>query len=270
MSLSDRPIVTRAQLVSDLTGLGIEAGDVVMFHASVKAIGWVVGGPDVVIQALLDVVGAKGTLMMYVSVEEPIYDLPTLSEAARQAYLANAPAFDPNRTRAHRKWSILTEYLRTWPGAMRSANPEAGVAAVGAKARWLTADHPLQYGYGVASPFEKLVQLSGKVLMLGAPLDTITLLHHAEHLANIPNKRIVSYQWPIERDGKRVWVNIEEFDTSRGIVDWAHGDTFEAIGKAFLGAGHGRSGKVGDADSHVFDAQSLVGFGVKWFEDRFA
>jgi aminoglycoside N3'-acetyltransferase len=50
-------------LVSDLKKFGVAAGDTIMLHASVKAIGWMVGGPDIVIQALLDVIGHEGTLM---------------------------------------------------------------------------------------------------------------------------------------------------------------------------------------------------------------
>ncbi len=81
---------------------------------------------------------------------------------------------------------ILAEFIRTTPGARRSGNPGASVAAIGAQAEWLTADHPLDYGYGPGSPLAKLVEAGGKVLMAGAPPDTMTLLHHAEHLARIP------------------------------------------------------------------------------------
>ena len=56
------------------------------------------------------------------------------------------------------------------------------MAAVGAQAEWLTRDHPSDYGYGPGSPLAKLVESGGKVLMLGAPLDTITLLHYAGEL----------------------------------------------------------------------------------------
>jgi aminoglycoside 3-N-acetyltransferase len=38
-----------------------------MLHASVKAIGWVVGGPDIILEALLDLLTPAGTLMMLVS-----------------------------------------------------------------------------------------------------------------------------------------------------------------------------------------------------------
>jgi len=69
-----------------------------------------------------------------------------------------------------------------------------GVVAIGALAEWITADHPYQFGYGEGSPFDKIVQANGQVLMLGAPLDTITLLHYAEHMARIPGKRLRSYR----------------------------------------------------------------------------
>jgi len=121
-------------LAEDLRRLGLLPGQVVMLHASVKAIGWIVGGPDVVIQAILDVLGPEGTLMMYVGWEESPYLSIALEEGHGEAYCRECPAFDPERSRANRKWSILTKYLHTWPGACRSDHPEASVVAMGAKA----------------------------------------------------------------------------------------------------------------------------------------
>ena len=40
---SDLPLATYSQLVRDLTGLGVEPGQTIMLHASVRAIGWIVG-----------------------------------------------------------------------------------------------------------------------------------------------------------------------------------------------------------------------------------
>ena len=146
------PVITRSRLVSDLSKLGIASGDTVMLHASVKAVGWIVGGPDMVLRAILDVLGSTGTLMMYVKCEEPLNEIDEWPEEWQKAYLEECPPFDPSRTRAFREWSILTEYLRTWPGACCSTHPEARMAAVGAKAKWITSDHPLQFGYGADSP----------------------------------------------------------------------------------------------------------------------
>jgi aminoglycoside 3-N-acetyltransferase len=240
-----------------------------MLHASVRALGWVAGGPDVVIRALLDVLTPAGTLMMYVGWEDaPTYEFDEMPGDWQHAYLEEWPPFDPVRSRANRQWGILTEYLRTWPGACRSGNPDVSFAAVGSRARWITEDHPLQYGYGPGSPLAKLCEAGGQVLLLGDLLGSITLLHHAEHVARVPNKRIVRYKVPVLRRGQRVWLEVEEFDTDRGIVDWGQ-DYFELIGREFLASGQGRTGMVGTALSYLVDAAPLVEFAVEWMERTF-
>jgi aminoglycoside 3-N-acetyltransferase len=264
----DLPPITRNVLVADLRKLGIVAGDVVMLHASVKAIGWIVGGPDTVIQALLDVVGQEGTLMMYVSWEDSPYELARWPKNWQKAYLEECPPFDPATSRAYRKWSILTEYLRTWPGAFRSSNPDASCAAVGARAQWITESHSLQYGYGPASPLAKLCEAQGKVLLLGAPLGSITLLHYAEHMANVPNKQIVHYRMPILKGGQRVWVDVEEYDTCGNILPDAK-EYFDLIPREYLASGKGKSRKVGQAQSHLLYAADFVKFAIQWLEKRY-
>ena len=252
-----------------MRALGFSSDDTVMLHASVKAVGWIVGGPDIVIEALLDVLGPRGTLMMYVKCEEPLNELEDWPEDWQQAYLDECPAFDPERTRSLRNWSILSEYLRTWPGACRSANPEASIAAVGMRAEWITSDHPLQYGYGSGTPLAKLCEVGGKVLLLGPLFDSLTILHYAEHMADVPDKRVECYRWPILRNGQCEWVNIEQFDTSGGIVTWPEGDYFMRISKEYMATGKCNSGKVGAADSYLFDANDLAAFAIAWLEERF-
>ncbi len=262
MEASELPIITRSRLVDDLHKLGVLPGQVIMLHASVRAIGWIVGGPDTVIQALLDLLTPEGTLMMYIGWEDSPYELAQWSEERQRAYLEECAPFDPARSRAYRKWSILTEYLRTWPGACRSDHPDASFAAVGG-------NHPLQYGYGPGSPLAKLCEIGGQALLLGAPLNTITLLHYAEHLARVPNKRVVRYKMPILRDGQRVWVEIEEFDTNQGIGGRDAGECFEIIAREYLSSGKGRSGKAGAAQSYLFDAADLSKFAIEWMERAF-
>ena len=238
-------------------------------HASVKAIGHVVGGPTSVLRSLFDVLGRDGTLMMLASWDDSPYELEQWSEKRQRAYMAEGPAFDPATSPAFPGWSILAEHLRTWPGACRSGNPDKSIAAVGAKAAWLTSNHPLQNGYGAGSPLAKLYEAGGRVLLLGAPLNTITSLHYAEHLARIPNKRTVRYKMPLLRDGQREWVEIEELDSGEGIVDWVGGDSFPAIAREFLASGRGRMGTVGGAQSRLFQARELVDFAVEWMEREF-
>ncbi len=263
----DLPPITKSRLKADLKKLGITTGDTIMLHASVKAVGWIVGGPDIVLQALLEMLEKQGTLMMYVGWEDSPYDLASWPEPVQNAYLEECQSFDPVTSRAHQNWGILTEYLRTWSGAYRSNHPDGSFAAVGAKARWLTENHPLQYGYGSGSPLAKLCEVGGKVLLLGAPFGALTIMHYAEHMAKVPNKRVVYYKMPIFHDGRRVWVDIEEFDTSGDILPGAE-EYFQIIPREYFSFGQGKTGKVGDAQSYLFEASDFVKFAVYWLEKQ--
>jgi aminoglycoside 3-N-acetyltransferase len=256
---------TPTQLCADIARLGVAAGQVVMLHTSVKAVGPVLGGPNTILQSLLDVLTTDGTLMMYVGWQEiPDWlDEMTPEEAAH--YRAHHPPFDPATSRAVRENSILAEFLRTWPGAHRSLNAENSMSAVGAKAAWITADHPLNYGYGPGSPLENLVQVGGKVLLLGSPLDTVTLLHYAENRARMRHKNRVHYQYPVLREGQVIWIEVDDFETGE-----PHGDySFEQIVTEYLATGQGQRGMVGSATSYLLDAADLTTFAIAWLEARY-
>ena len=59
----ERPRQTTASLSSDLQRLGLSVGDIVLVHSSLSGLGHVEGGADAVIDALLDAVGAAGTVL---------------------------------------------------------------------------------------------------------------------------------------------------------------------------------------------------------------
>lgn len=248
--------IIRSALLGDLIRLGVQRGDILMVHSSLRAVGSVTGGANVIVQALLDSVGPDGTLVAYVDFE------PFFEEGDE----IEIPVFDKRIARAARDHGVLHETMRTWPGAVRSDHPDAGVAAIGARAEWITAAHPFQYGYGQGSPFDKVVQAGGRVLMLGASLDTVTLLHYAEHKARIPNKRIRRYKRLMPGPAGPQWIDFEEFDTSEPVNDELPSNCFELIVMDYLASGRGLKGPVGDARSYLLEAQDLVDFGVRWLE----
>lgn len=257
---------TRASLAADLLRLGVASGDIVMVHTACREIGPVLGGPDTIIAALCDAVGTAGTVMAYLDWEAPWEDLADDGGRIPADVKPHVPGFDPARTRAARQNGTLPEFLRTTPGACRSGNPGASVAAIGARAPWLTADHPLDYGYGPGTPLARLVDAGGKVLMLGAPLDTMTLIHHAEHLADLPGKHVIHSETPFAGPNGTQWRMIEEFDTGDPVVDALPENFIEAIALAFLAAGHGRRGQVGGAASVLVAAAEILPFAVEWLE----
>lgn len=261
-------------LVRDLGLLGLSAGGVAMVHCRMSALGRVVGGAETVVRALLDVLGPEGTLAAYTGwQDEPPEDLDALDEETRRVYLEEHPAYDPRVARARRDHGRIPETLRTWPGARHSGHPEAGVAAVGARARWLTAPHPYDDAYGAGTPYARLVEAGGRVVVLDAPLDTVTLVHHAEAVAEVPGKRRVSYEAPVLVNGERVWRTFHDIDTTTGALPYerviGERDYVEYLSGAALEAGAGRSGRVGEAAAYLFDARGLAESSVGWIERNF-
>ncbi|QDZ11740.1 aminoglycoside 3-N-acetyltransferase [Devosia ginsengisoli] len=256
-------IWTRAALTEHLSALGLVPGDAVLVHAGLRSVGPILGGPDALIDALRDVVGPDGTILGYCDwqMDELGRDDPVLRQ--------HVPGFDPVRSRSIRDNGAFPELLRTTPGARRSGSPGASCAALGGRAEWFVTDHALDYGYGPQSPFGKLVASGGKTLLIGAPLDTMTLLHHAEHLADIPGKRVLRYESPILVDGQTAWRWFEEFDTGMPVVEGLADDYFEEVVEDFLATGQGRRGLVGHAPSVLVDAPAVVAFAVDWLERRF-
>ncbi len=164
---------------------------------------------------------------------------------------------------------IIAEFVRTTPGARRSANPGASVAALGRLADWITADHPQDYGYGEGSPLARLVEAGGRVLMVGAPWDTMTLLHLADHRARLPGKRVLRYEVPFASESGTEWRFIEEFDTSEPILDAIPENYLERIVEDFVAAGGGHQGLVGKAPSLLVDAEPILAHGIALLENWF-
>jgi aminoglycoside 3-N-acetyltransferase len=275
--------VGRTRLASELRGLGVEPGSVLMVHARVSALGWVVGGTGAVVHALLDALGSDGTLMAYAGWEDDPYDMASWPEAWQAAYEADLPPFDPGTAEAVHANGRLPERIRTWPGAVRSRQPEAGIAALGRRAAWIVADHPLDDAYGAGSPLAKLVEADGQVLALGAPLSTLTLLHHAEATARVDGKRRVIYRMPLLVDGQPIWREFRDIDTAEGAFPYElvadeiaatpgigpDREPFEAIARQALAAGIGTEGRVGAASTVLFPAKALHQFAEAWLEARF-
>jgi aminoglycoside 3-N-acetyltransferase len=267
-------VVTRSGLVDDLGRLGVVAGGVVMVHCRLSSLGHVVGGAEVVVRALFDALGSGGTLVAYTGWQDaPPDDIDALDGEERRAYLEEQPVYDPRVALSRRDHGRVAELLRTWPGSLHSGHPEAGVAAVGALAEEITAYHPCDDAYGGGTPYARVVELGGHVAMLGAPLDTVTLVHHGEAIAEVPDKRRVVYRYPVLESGERVWRTFSDIDTADGALPYerliGREDYVGYLARSALAAGCGKSGPVGEATAHLFDAPDLVDHAVGWIEHNF-
>jgi aminoglycoside 3-N-acetyltransferase len=261
-------ILTRSDLAADLRRIGLTPGDTVMIHAAFGRVGTVLGGPDALVDAVLDAVGPDGTLLSYQDWELSV-DVWDDDGRVLEAFRDHVPPYDPATARPARDHGVVAAVIGTRPGVRRSGNPGASVAALGARARELTADHPLDFGYGEGSPFAHLVAVGGRVLMVGAPLDTMTILHHAEHLADLPGKRRIRVEYPLATPQGTRWRLVEEYDTGRPVVPGPPEDYFERIVEDYLATGAGCRAAVGEADGTLVDAADMVAFAVAWLEERY-
>jgi aminoglycoside 3-N-acetyltransferase len=253
---------SRGELAGDFQALGVAGGDVVMLHASVRSVGEVAGGADQIHLALRDALGPSGTLMMYVGCPSYYDDVGrgVLTPEQEREVLEKHPPFDPITTRSARSHGVLVEFFRTFPGTLVNSHP-ARFAAAGARAADLVAAHPWHQPYGAGSPLDRFRIFGGRILLLGSDHDEVTFLHHVEHMADFPGKKISRYKVPCADGGRVVWRDVEEVNTAG---DGAHENWperfFARIVDAYLERGGNHGGRVGAATAHLIPAQELYDF----------
>ncbi|KKB10612.1 hypothetical protein VE25_17105 [Devosia geojensis] len=244
---------TQASLTADLTHLGLAEGETVIVHSSLSALGWVSGGAVAVIEALLDVLGPQGTLVMPAhssGLTDPAkWGAPPVPADWVEVIRASMPAFDPRRTPTQNMGSIA-ELFRSWPGVERSLHPNCSFAAVGPNTRRILDGHALESPLGEQSPLARLYDLDARVLLLGVGFDKCTMLHLAEGRA-WPDRPLEDEGSPVLVDGVRQWVSYR----AAPVGDPA---TFVRVGERLAEQGEVAAGKVGNADCWLFSARLAV------------
>lgn len=254
---------SRQSLATDLRALGLSAGDVVMVHASIRAVGEVAGGPDEIHLAIKDVITDRGALVMYASCPQYVDEIGrgNLTPEQEAELLEKLPPFDAETARSARDNGALVELLRTYPGSRVNHHP-ARFIAWGARSHALLAEQPWDYAFGAGSVLERLVDLDGNIMLLGSDHDNVTFLHYAEHIVDIPDKRVTRFKVPIAVDGERVWRDMEEFDTSEGVhANWPP-TFFAEIVDGYLAATGNVGGRVGGATSYLLGARGLLEYAL--------
>ncbi|MBM3544937.1 MAG: AAC(3) family N-acetyltransferase [Alphaproteobacteria bacterium] len=247
----------------------MRAGDTLMVHASLRALGPVAGGAEGVIEALERALGPDGTLLMILGCECAWDWVNERPEEERESLLADAPVFDAINAPVFHEVGHLAEAFRQKPGTIVTDNPSGRFGARGRLAGDLLKDAPWHDYYGSRSPLDRFCRIGGRVLRLGAAPDTTTVLHFAEYLADVPKKRRVRRHFRCQgRDGPETRT-VECLDDSNGIVDWPGEDYFATILREYVATGRAMRGKVGAAQSELIDADDLVRFGARWMTERF-
>lgn len=263
--------MTEPRLLADLKALGVQPGDLLMVHASLRKIGlartlYGEGGADLLLDALDAAVGPGGTLLMVLGTEYPMDWVNQKPVAERAALLAGTEPFDYREAAVLPEVGWLAEAFRRRPGTIVSDNPSGRFGARGRLAEALLDHAPWHDYYGPGSPLERLCARGGRILRLGAGSDTVTALHFAEYLADIPDKRRTRWDYMLTGAGGPLHSWTECLDDSEGIARWAGEDYFTVILEAYLAEGRHRAGRVGAAPGELIDAADIVRFGARWME----
>jgi len=256
---------SRSKLADDFRRLGVRPGMTVMLHASVRAVGPVAGGPDQIHLALGDALTDDGTLVMYAACSDGYDDVGRghLTPEEERELLDKQPPFDSLRVRASRSNGTLVEFLRTSPGVVVNDHITRFVVR-GRQVSHLMNGQPWDYAFGRGSLLERFVALDGQILLLGCDHDTVTFLHHAEHIVDIPDKRVARFKVPVLENGARVWRDMEEFDSSDAGAhpNWPKRFFARLVG-SYMRETENRGGRVGDAPTVLLPAQGLLAFALE-------
>ena len=161
-------------LVAAFRALGVTEGMTLCVHSSLSRLGYVDGGADTIIDALQQVVGESGIVMM-----------PAFSMGGDMAsYVRDLDAFDVRTTPS--SVGIVPEMFRRRSDVLRSCHATNSVAAWGDGAAELLAAHEESITpFGFDTPYGRFAERDdAHVLMLDTHLHS--LLHHLQERVNFP------------------------------------------------------------------------------------
>lgn len=232
-------------ILEDLLSLGVKENDTIMVHSSLSSMGNVENGAITVILALCDVVGENGTILF------PSFTYIEANKTNSFSYLDSKCCV-----------GLIPETFRKLPNVIRSFHPTHSVCAIGKNAYEITKDHILdETPLGSNSPFQKLPNYNGKILLIGCGLYCNSFIHALEEIAN------VTYVLGDYKTYKMIDKNnnisykdykVHNFNRANGHIVQRYDRTLEVLDKNDY-----KIGTIHGANSYLIDSTILKEKGVK-------
>lgn len=225
--------VTQADLVAGLRDMGVETGAMLQVHSSLSQLGYVEGGAETVVDALREVVGPEGTVMV-----------PTFNHGSADVY---DPLTTPSANGA------VTEALRRRPEARRSVHPTHPYAAIGKHAEDLVAGHLEVDTFSRRSPLGKLADQGGSILLLGVGMRANTAAHIGETMARVHCLGFNQFPRRVRLEDGRVipaWSVV--WREGPCLIEW------EPLETRLRSRDLIRDGRIGDGEAHLMKALDVI------------
>ncbi len=220
--------VARTQVIRQLHDLGVPRGSVVLVHTSFRETGPVEGGPEGLIEALIEAVGDDGTLVM-----------PSWTGSDDEP-------FDRTSTPCDHLGVVADAFWRR-PGVVRGDHPFA-VAAFGARADEIAGVPFVLPPHAPPSGIGRVHDLDGWVLLLGVDHDADTMIHLAELVAGVPYRQ-ANYITIVEDGTPKRIIYGENDSCCRG---------FNLVGDWLDARGLQRTGRVGRGKAMLARSRDIV------------
>ncbi len=227
--MSAKSRVSRSDILSGLREVGLSEDDLVLVHSSLSAFGYVEGGADTVIDALLEAVGESGTVVVPTFTWGDFHD-------------AEGVTLDLRNTSCRDEVGIIPETFRLRDEARRSTHICHSVAAIGPRTRDVMGHGVSSFGAG--STFHALYDHDAWCLLLGVEFTSCTELHAVEEYMDVPYRthRDFSNSTVILEDGTEIPSHSIEFLREEG-----YRNDFGKMRGVFEKHGILRTTQIGDA-----------------------
>ncbi|MBU7004017.1 MAG: AAC(3) family N-acetyltransferase, partial [Theionarchaea archaeon] len=218
---------------------------------SLKSIGWIKGGPNTLIDALLEAVGEEGTI--FIPAFTRYFPLPlsksTRGDGIRPRWEGIIPwefVFDPIKTPPETGSVPVAMWKRS--DSLRSRHPTNSVVAIGRLARYLTEGH--DHNTSAFLPYERLVNIGGRGLFIGLDGRLVSLRHQGQYQAGLMH--ILPPLWG---------VRFLKEDGSIGVYarrEWGCTKRLPELNEEMVREGLIMEGMIGNAESMLVDAAGVV------------
>ena len=228
---------TADDLVRDIQMAGVSTREPMLLHSSLKSLGNVEGGAAAVVAVCR---------MMFDTVLFPAFcgkpeDGPLYPPVCD---LLNTPT-----------WAgIIPETARMSAAARRSIHPTHSLTAFGTRATELLSGHENTHSpCDENSPFFRLAEANGTIVLLGCSQNSNTMVHCCEEVARVP------YHLQPQFTAGRVIADNREVIVNNRLHDWSKPPTdFNKIEPLLLDCGAMRSVTIGQATAHVISAAKML------------
>lgn len=256
----DKPTATRTEIAGAIRELGLEAGDCVMVHSGLKGFGYVEGGPDALVDAVLDVIGPGGTAVF-----------PTFTGKYTEDFDKPLEEFIYTGT--------IPKTARARDDFVKSYHPLYSICAKGPMAEEMC---ELSDRYIFAAADRKFLHVmgerGGKALLMGVDQNNNSSVHLIEEFADMEYKVQDKDHWSLTTEDFLGMPPEKQAElrrlTSGTNLDYGTVATFNAMDDLLKREGLITFGKVGNATLRLMKIADLVRVGLEeakrnpWFLRR--